>query len=236
VLTVDDEAPFLHFLQRTLTAQGFIVLTAGSAREALRLVAERRPEIVVLDVTLPDANGIELMRALRNRSSIPVILMSGRDSRDEKILGLDAGADDYVVKPFSPEELAARVRAVLRRTRRRRDLPRQLRLGEVEVDLERRVVSRREIPVRLTRTEWMLLEHLIAHSGEVLTNRELLNKVWGSEYTDDVQYLRVWISRLRRKLEPDPGRPRIIRTYAGIGYMFDPGGGSAPRDRRLAGQ
>jgi two-component system KDP operon response regulator KdpE len=138
----------------------------------------------------------------------------------ESVRALDMGADDVLVKPFSPEELSARARAVLRRTNSHKP-GMVVRMGDVEVDLERHTVARHGAPVRLTRTEWMLLEHLIANAGHVLMNRDLLEKVWGPEYTNDLQYLRVWISRLRRKLEMDPASPRFIKTYAGIGYMLD---------------
>jgi two-component system KDP operon response regulator KdpE len=160
------------------------------------------------------------MPSVHAQRNVPVILLSGEADGGEKVRALDMGADDFLVKPFSPEELTARVRAVLRRANARNPGI-VVHMDGVEVDLERHTVTRQGSHVRLTRTEWMLLEHLIANAGHVLMNRDLLEKVWGPEYTSDLQYLRVWISRLRRKLETNPSQPRFIKTYAGIGYMLE---------------
>ncbi|GBD13287.1 Transcriptional regulatory protein KdpE [bacterium HR24] len=222
VLAVDDEPGILRLLKQELSAQGFRVLVASSGEEALRVAEEHRPDIVLLDVLMPDMSGLEVMRRLREQSNAAVILVTARDTDMDKVRGLEMGADDYIVKPFSPEELAARVRAVLRRTAGPAPAGRRLvSAGGLEIDLERRLVTRQGQLVPLTRTEWLLLQQLAAHAGKVLTNSELLSKVWGPEYRDDVQYLRVWVSRLRRKLGDNPSEPAIIKTMPGIGYMLD---------------
>jgi two-component system KDP operon response regulator KdpE len=196
------------------------VITASNGEEALRIAEEQRPDVVLLDILMPEITGLEVMRRLRERSNIPVILVTAKDKDADKVRGLELGADDYVVKPFSPEELGARVRAVLRRGLGQ-DAERVVRVGDIEIDLTRRLVKRSGELVPVTRTEWLLLQHLAANSGKVILNAELLSKVWGPEYRDDLQYLRVWVSRLRHKLEPEPGNPQIIKTLQGIGYMFD---------------
>jgi two-component system KDP operon response regulator KdpE len=231
VLAVDDEPGILRLLKLELTAQGFRVMTAASGEEALRVAEERRPDVVLLDVMLPDITGIEVMRHIRERANTPVILVTARDRDGDKVRGLELGADDYVVKPFSLEELGARVRAVLRRTSGQ-DAERVVRAGAVEIDLMRRLVKRDGQLVSVTRTEWLLLQHLAANAGKVILNAELLSKVWGPEYRDDLQYLRVWVSRLRHKLESEPGNPQIIKTLQGIGYMFnaDPAAEEAPQN------
>jgi len=220
VMVVDDEPAIVRLVEDELRSQGFRVVSAESARDAVRLAQETHPTLMILDVRLPDASGFDVMAELHRRQNLPIILLSASDDRAETVRGLDSGADDYVTKPFSPEELSARVRAVLRRTAAPRS-GRIVRFNGVEVDFDRHVVTREGRPIKLTRTEWMLLDHLVSNAGHVLMNRDLLRRVWGPEYTDDLQYLRVWISRLRRKLELDPSKPRFIKTYAGIGYMLD---------------
>jgi two-component system, OmpR family, KDP operon response regulator KdpE len=221
VLAVDDEAGILRLMKLELSAQGFRVITAGSGEEALRLVEEQRPDIVLLDIIMPEMTGLEAMRKIREQLNIPVILVTAKDSDTDKVRGLEMGADDYIVKPFSPEELSARIRAVLRRSVGAQSSERVISVGGVEIDLNRRIVTRDGDPVSLTRTEWLLLQYLAANAGKVMLNAELLSKVWGPEYHDDVQYLRVWVSRLRRKLERNPSDPSIIKTMQGIGYMLD---------------
>jgi len=221
VLAVDDEAGILRLMKLELTAQGFRVITAGNGEEALRLAEEQRPDIVLLDIVMPEMTGLEVMRKLREQMSIPIILVTAKDSDIDKVRGLEQGADDYIVKPFSPEELSARIRAVLRRSVGSKNTERLIKVGDVEIDLNRRVVTREGDVVSLTRTEWLLLQYLAANAGKVMLNAELLSKVWGPEYHDDVQYLRVWVSRLRRKLESNPADPTIIKTMQGIGYMLD---------------
>jgi DNA-binding response OmpR family regulator len=216
VLAVDDEPAALRVVKLCLREEGFRVLTASSADEALRLAEQYRPDVAVLDVMMPGTDGLELMRELRARSSLPVILLTGRSADRDKVHGLDLGADDYLVKPFNPEELGARIRAVLRRTAVHATTPQVVTVGDLEIDLDRRLVKRAGELIGLTRTEWMLLQHLAANPGKVMLNTELLTKVWGTEYREDFQYLRVWVSRLRRKL----GDFGLIRTFQGIGYML----------------
>jgi len=223
VLAVDDEAGILRLIKLELSTQGFRVVTAENGEQALRMAEEHRPDIVLLDIVMPDITGLEVMRKLRERTNIPVILLTAKGSDADKVRGLEMGADDYLAKPFSPEELSARVRAVLRRALGSAGLENIVRAGDVEVDLNRRLVKRKGELVTLTRTEWMLLQHLAANAGKIMLNAELLSKVWGPEYRDDLQYLRVWVSRLRRKLEEEPSQPKLIKTFQGIGYMFDLG-------------
>lgn len=220
VLAVDDEAGILRLIKLELSTQGFRVVTASGGEEALRVAEEQRPDIALLDIVMPEMSGLEVMRRLRERSSIPVILLTAKGSESDKVRGLELGADDYLAKPFSPDELSARVRAVLRRSVGSSSTENVVHVGEVEVDLNRRLVKRGGEIVTLTRTEWMLLQHLAANVGKIMLNAELLSKVWGPEYRDDLQYLRVWVSRLRRKLEDDPSKPKLIKTFQGIGYML----------------
>ncbi|MDO8616556.1 MAG: response regulator transcription factor [Dehalococcoidia bacterium] len=221
VLAVDDEAGILRLIKLELAAQGFRVVTATNGEEALKLAEEQRPDILLLDVIMPEMTGYEVMRKVREQSAAPIILVTARDSDADKVRGLELGADDYIAKPFSPDELAARVRAVLRRSTGANNTQRLVRAGNVDIDLERRLVTRDGEFVALTRTEWLLLQHLAANVGKVMMNAELLSKVWGPEYRDDVQYLRVWVSRLRAKLEVEPAEPAIIKTRPGIGYYLD---------------
>jgi two-component system KDP operon response regulator KdpE len=221
VLVVDDEAGILRLLKLELSEQGFRVITAANGEEALQLAEEQRPDIVLLDIIMPELTGPEVLRRLRERWPVPVIFVTAKDAEADKVRGLEFGADDYIVKPFSPDELAARIRAVLRRSVGAQEADQVVHAGDVEIDLNRRVVLRDGDIVSLTRTEWLLLQHLAANAGRVMLNVELLNKVWGPEYRDDLQYLRVWVSRLRRKLERDPSNPVLIKTKQGIGYLLD---------------
>ena len=221
VLVVDDEAGILRLIKLELAEQGFSVLAASSGEEALQLAEEQRPDILLLDILMPEMTGFEVMRRLREQSNAPVILVTAKDSDSDKVRGLELGADDYVVKPFSAEELGARIRAVLRRSTGAQKTQRVLRAGGAEIDLDRRRVTRDGETIPLTRTEWLLLQQLAANAGRVMTNAELLSKVWGAEYRDDLQYLRVWVSRLRHKLEPEPGEPVAIKTLQGIGYVLE---------------
>jgi DNA-binding response OmpR family regulator len=222
VLAVDDESGILRLIKMELSGQGFRVAVAQDGEEAIRVSEQQRPDIVVLDLGLPDMNGFEVMRRLRERSPIPIILLTAKGHDEDKVKGLEMGADDYVAKPFNPSELSARVRAVLRRGYRSETGAESIvRAGDVEIDLERRLVTKNGELVQLTRTEWMLLYHLAAHAGKVMFNSELLSKVWGPEYRDDLQYLRVWVSRLRGKLEAEQGNPQMIKTLQGIGYLFN---------------
>ncbi len=224
VLAVDDEPGILRLIKLELTTQGFRVITASGGEEALQAATEQQPDIALLDIVMPEMDGLELMRRLRERGPLPVILLTAKGSETDKVRGLEMGADDYVAKPFSPDELSARVRAVLRRASGPNTIESIVKAGAIEVDLNRRLVKRNDELVSLTRTEWMLLQHMASYPGKVMLNAELLSKVWGPEYRDDLQYLRVWVSRLRKKLEEDPSKPTLIKTFQGIGYMFVPDG------------
>ena len=234
VLAIDDEPGVLRLLRTQLSSEGFRVVTASDGEEALRVAEEQRPDIVVLDLMMPGMNGLDVMNALRARSDVPVLLLTAKGDDQDKAQGLELGADDYLTKPFSLDELSARIRAVLRRSVRGPEGDYIVRARDQEIDLQRRLVRRNGQIVHLTRTEWQLLQVLATSPGKVLLNAELLIKVWGPEYRDDLQYLRVWVSRLRRKLEEDPAHPTLIRTFQGIGYMFDPNETAAVPAERAA--
>lgn len=222
ILAVDDDSGILQFIKAELNTQGFVAITAQTGEEAIRLVEEQRPDLVLLDVIMPEMNGLEVLRRLREISQVPIVLLTAKNRDQDKIRGLDMGADDYLAKPFNPEELSARVRAVLRRVRNPSVSRSIVRSGNVEIDLERRVVKKGGEPVMLTRTEWMLLQHLAANAGRTLLNAELLTRVWGPEYGSDLQYLRVWVSRLRSKLGEDGNANRtLITTVSGVGYILN---------------
>ena len=221
VLVADDEPRITKLVSIALGEEGFRVVTADSGEEALQKAEEVRPDIILLDIVMPDLDGIEVMRQLRERRPVAVILLTAKGSTADKAKGLDLGADDYIAKPFHPDELAARVRAVLRRSSGAQPGSGVLAFDDVEIDLERRMVTRDGELVQLSRTEWLLLQHLAANAGKVVLHTELLTKVWGPEYRDDLQYLRVWVSRVRRKLGAEPGEPGRIKTFQGIGYLLD---------------
>ena len=225
VLAVDDEKPILNVISAELKQQGFRVITARNGDEALALADQYRPDIAVLDLLMPEVGGLEVMRRLRDRRPIPVILLTAMGRSMDKVRGLELGADDYLAKPFDPQELAARVRAVLRRINTEAPGPENVvwaDKGKLEIDLERRIVRRDGNLVNLSRTEWLLLQHLAANAGKVMLNNQVLSTVWGPEYRDEFQYLRVWVFRLRQKLEENPASPRIIKTLPGIGLMLNP--------------
>ncbi len=223
VLVADDEPRITKLVALTLQEEGFRVVAASGGEEALRKAEEVRPDIVLLDIVMPDLDGIEVMRQLREWRPVPVILLTAKGATSDKAKGLDLGADDYIAKPFHPDELAARVRAVLRRASGVAPGAGIVAFQDIEIDLERRLLKKAGELVPLSRTEWLLLQHLAAHAGKVVLHSELLTKVWGPEYRDDLQYLRVWISRLRQKLEDNPGEPQYIRTVQGIGYILESG-------------
>jgi DNA-binding response OmpR family regulator len=237
VLVVDDEKAILNVISAELKQQGFRVLLAQNAEEALRLSDEHRPDIAVLDLRMPEVGGLELMRRLRERRPLPVILLTALGSTVDKVRGLELGADDYIAKPFDPQELAARVRAVCRRAASVESPSRPSVVsadnGAVEIDLERRIVRRNGNIVNLSRTEWLLLQHLAANAGKVMLANQVLSTVWGPEYCGEFQYLRVWVFRLRQKLEENPSAPRIIKTLPGIGLLLSsdestPSGAESP--------
>ncbi|MDO8615655.1 MAG: response regulator transcription factor [Dehalococcoidia bacterium] len=221
VLAVGGEGGILRSITPGLAGHGFGVVTAGVGDEALRLIDEQRPEAVLVDAVMPGTTGLELLRRIRERVDTPVIMVAAVDSEADNLRGLELGADGYIVEPVSLEELGARIRAVLRRSGGSRVAERIIRVQNVQIYLDRRLVTRDGRAVSLTRTEWLLLQHLAANAGKALFNAEVLTAVWGPECRGDVQYLRVWVSRLRRKLEPNPAEPAIIKTMQGIGYMLD---------------
>jgi two-component system, OmpR family, KDP operon response regulator KdpE len=220
VLVVDDEAAIHRFLGPALAANGYEVLRADTGKAGLHSIRTRAPDIVVLDLGLPDMDGKELLRRLRSWSQLPVVVLSARDREVEKIEALDLGADDFVNKPFGAGELMARLRAALRhRMQAEGDVP-VLRVDDLEIDLPRHRVARAEQEVKLTPKEFDLLAFLARHAGKVVTHRQLLVKVWGPAHEYDTQYLRVYIGQLRQKLERDPATPALILTEPGIGYRL----------------
>ena len=221
ILVVDDELQIVRALQMKLKSEGYEVETAGSAAEALAAAAARPPAAIILDVLLPDGHGTEVCRELRQWLSAPILVLSAVGDENEKIAALDAGADDYVTKPFSVDELLARLRAALRRTSPSREAV--LEIGALRVDLERRLVMMDGRPVSLTPTEYDLLRLLAQNEGKLLTHPAILREVWGPAYREESNYLHVYVSQLRRKLEPDPARPRYLLTVASVGYrLVDP--------------
>ncbi|HET6477507.1 MAG TPA: response regulator [Dehalococcoidales bacterium] len=219
ILIVDDEASIRRFLRVTLTSQAYMVLEASTGNEALSRVAEDKPDIVILDLGLPDIDGVEVTRLLREWTQMPIIILSVRGAESDKIAALDAGADDYLTKPFGVGELLARLRAALRRTARIAGEP-FFTSGNLKVDLSRRLVTMENHEVQLTPHEYGLLRVLVTHAGKVLTHRYLLREVWGAEYGDEFHMLHVNISNLRRKIESDPARPQLIITEPGVGYRL----------------
>jgi two-component system KDP operon response regulator KdpE len=222
ILIADDDPQILRALRITLTARGYDVVTASDGREALRLAAEAHPDMVVLDLGMPGLTGIEVIEGVRGWSTVPILVVSGRSDSLDKVLALDAGADDYVTKPFAADELLARIRALARRTPSATDEP-VVSFGDVTVDLAARSVSRAGAPVRLTPTEWRLLEVLVRNPDRLVTRETLLTEVWGPQYTTDTGYLRLYLGQLRKKLEAEPSKPRFLLTEAGMGYRFVPG-------------
>jgi len=220
VLVVDDEPAMLRALRINLRVRKYDVATAATGEEALAEAGRRPPDAVILDLGLPDLNGIEVIRRLRGWSRAPVIVLSGRAGPGDKIAALDAGADDYVTKPFSMGELLARLRAALRRDAAA--LPVRVRIGTCEIDLAAHTVLDGSKAVRLTPTQWRLLEILLRHPGQLVATQRLLTEIWGPGYERYTNYLRVHMSGLRRKLEADPSRPRRLLTEPGMGYRYQP--------------
>jgi two-component system KDP operon response regulator KdpE len=218
VLVVDDEPQILRALETTLRGAGYLVETAATAGEALARAAARPPEAVILDLVLPDGSGVDVCRELRGWLQSPIVVLSVVSDEQEKVAALDAGADDYVTKPFGVDELLARLRAALRRASPSTEPV--IEIGNLEIDLERRLVQRAGEPVSLTPHEFELLRVLAQHEGKLLTHRMLLREVWGPAYQNESHYLHVYISQLRRKLESDPARPQYLRTEPGAGYRL----------------
>lgn len=218
VLVVDDEASIRRYLRAALGAQGLTVYESANGLEAINAVLSHRPDIIILDIGLPDIDGIEVTRRLREWSQTPIIVLSVREAEQDKIAALDAGADDYLTKPFGTGELLARMRVALRKQTSAANEP-VFQSGNLIVDFSRRVVMVNDSEVQLTPTEYDLLRILVTHAGKVITHRQLLRQVWGEGY-DDMHILRVNISNLRGKLEPDPARPTYIHTEPGVGYRL----------------
>jgi two-component system, OmpR family, KDP operon response regulator KdpE len=239
VLVIDDEPQIIRALRINLRVRQYDVHTAGSAGEALELAARHRPDLVILDLGLPDLDGVEVIHGLRGWTDAPIIVLSGRADSTDKVEALDAGADDYVTKPFGMDELLARMRAVSRRVTADGDVP-QVRLGDLVVDLAAKRVMRAatsdnqhsatsddsrgagNVDIRLTPTEWHLLEVLLRNPGKLMSQQQLLADVWGPGYADATGNLRLYMAQLRRKLEPDPARPRWLLTEPGMGYRYQP--------------
>jgi two-component system KDP operon response regulator KdpE len=233
VLVVDDEPQILRALRINLRVRQYQVDVAATGTEALQMAARHPPDLVILDLGLPDVDGLEVIQGLRGWTKAPIIVLSGRADSLDKVEALDAGADDYITKPFGVEELLARMRAAVRRTGTAEDLPR-ITLGDLIVDLAaKRVTRQAAVPagghaaqpddIRLTPTEWHLLEVLLRHPGKLLSRNQLLTEVWGPGYADATGNLRLYMAQLRRKLEPDPARPRWLITEPGMGYRYQPG-------------
>ena len=220
-LVVDDEPQIVRALRTSLRANAYEVESAATGGEALDLTATWEPDVMILDLGLPDMDGIEVIRRLRGWTDLPVIVLSARDARDDKIRALDVGADDYVNKPFAMDELLARMRATLRRTRPASTASPVLRFGELEVDLERTQARLAGEPLRLTPTEWSLLEAFATNPGKLLTHQWMLRHIWGRGYTlDQSHYLRIYVRQLRQKLGDDVTLPRFVATERGMGYRW----------------
>jgi len=224
VLVVDDEPQILRALRINLHARQYDVVTAGSGRGALEAAAEAHPDLVILDLGLPDMDGVDVIRSLRSWTQVPIVILSGRMNSAAKVDALDAGADDYVTKPFSVAELFARIRAVTRRSSEP-EVFEPVQLGRWMVDLNDHMILEPAAPerqVHLTPIEWQLLQALVRHPGRLVSQRQLLEEVWGPTYVDQTHYLRQYVKALRHKLEDDPTRPRHLITEPGMGYRFQP--------------
>jgi two-component system, OmpR family, KDP operon response regulator KdpE len=222
VLVIEDEAPMRRFLRASLTSSGYQVLEASSASDGLAQAAAYNPDLVLLDLGLPDQDGLEVTERLREWAKMPIIVISARGRDEDKVKALDAGADDYVTKPFSVSELHARIRAALRRTATTETGESRFSAGDIKVDLARREVTVGGQQIHVTPIEYKLLTTLIKHAGRVVTHRQLLQEVWGPNSGDQTQYLRVYMAQLRHKLEHNPSRPQYLLTEPGVGYRLRP--------------
>ena len=222
ILLAEDEAALRDFINRNLRARGFEVLEASNGLEAMAVWEREDPDLLILDIMMPRMDGLEVCRRVREHSVVPIIVLTALDAESDKVTALDLGADDYLSKPFGVEELLARMRAVLRRTQG--DVPQResgvKRFEDLEVDLAGHIVRLHGAEVRLSPTEFALLKLLITHAGKVVTHRMLLQSIWGPEYSGEAEYLRVYMNRLRHKLERDPANPRYLLTEPGVGYRF----------------
>ncbi len=218
-LVVDDETQIRRFLRVSLEANGYRVQEAETGKSAINLAAQLRPDVIILDLGLPDITGLDVLENLREWSHVPVIILSVLNADKDKIAALDMGADDYLTKPFSMGELLARLRVAMRHAQPPSETP-IFTSGQLSVDFTRRVVTVNDEPVKLTPTEYALLRLLIQHRGKVLTHRQILREVWGPEYIEETHYLRVYMAQLRQKVEADPSRPKLLLTEPGVGYRF----------------
>ena len=221
ILVVDDEPQIRRVMRTTLSSHGYTVLEARDGPEALERIRSARPDLILLDVNMPGPSGLEICRELRASNDAPIIMLTVRNSERDKVQALDAGADDYVVKPFGIEELMARIRASLRRANPAESLP-AFHSPELSIDFEKRVVTVKSRPVRLTPKEFELLRFLVANRGKSVPHRRLLQAVWGPDYGEETEYLRVFINQLRKKIELDSRRPRFLHTEPWVGYRFEP--------------
>ncbi len=222
ILVVDDDAPILRLVRGKLEADGYRVVTARNGREAVEAAEEHSPDLIVMDIMMPEMNGLDAMREIRQHSSMPIILLTARSGGRDTIQGLDAGADDYVSKPFDPDELSARIAAVLRRAsgpQPEEQAP--LDYGHLVIDLEQRQVTVNGNEVAFSRTEWEVLSLLAENPGRVMLHGEVLSRIWGPEFRDETYYLRTWISRIRKKLGDTDADSPLIRTFPGIGYRLE---------------
>jgi two-component system KDP operon response regulator KdpE len=222
ILIADDEARMRRFMQMNLDLEGYRVIEASNGLEAIDRVREDLPDLVLLDVMMPELDGFEALRIIRETSTVPVIMLTVRDDESDKVKGLELGADDYVTKPFSPRELASRIKAVIRRTEMDSPSDKSLLVVDdyLQIDFNRRQVFVSGKEVKLRPTEYRLLYHMVTNAGYTLTHETILSKVWGYEYRDESQYVRLYITYLRQKIEPDPSHPKYILTERGIGYRF----------------
>jgi two-component system KDP operon response regulator KdpE len=219
VLVIEDEAPLRRALRIFLEAHDYGVVLAASGREGLDLAAREHPDVVILDLGLPDMDGVGVATALRGWSTVPIVVLSARDTEPVKVAALDAGADDYVTKPFAMNEFLARLRAALRRAAPT-EQERVIATKDFEIDLGAKRIHRDGTELHLTPTEWQIVEVLTRHRGKLVTQQQLLQQVWGPQYEKETHYLRIYMSQIRRKLEPDPSRPRYFITEPGMGYRF----------------
>ena len=222
IIVIEDEAQIRRFLRTTLTSEGYQVIEAETGRQGLIEAATRKPELIILDLGLPDMDGVEVIKALRAWSSVPIIILSARSQENDKVSALDAGADDYLVKPFGAGELLARIRVALRHvsTAANGDEEGVFAVDQLKVDMMHRKITVSGAEIHLTPIEYRLLTVLIKHAGKVLTHRLLLNEVWGPNYVERAHYLRIYMGTLRHKLEQDPARPRFLLTEVGVGYRL----------------
>ncbi|MBG0564015.1 response regulator [Actinoplanes aureus] len=222
ILIVDDDPQLVRALRINLRARGYDVGTTPDGASALHLAAREHPDLVVLDLGLPDMDGGDVIRGLRGWTNVPIVVLSGRAGSKDKVDALDAGADDYVTKPFGVDELLARIRAITRRGQQAADNGSAVTIGRYAIDLATRTITGGDTEIRLSPTEWRLLEYLLRHPGKLIGHRALLHDVWGPQYLTEAHYLRQYMARLRRKLEIDPAHPQHLLTEPGMGYRFKP--------------